>query len=67
MAKVIEEAHEAPSLGGLMVLAFLKVHGVLEPLEMVLRHEEVFAPTYMLASMTISSTISPFVIDDNNS
>ena len=48
MAKVVEEAHEAPSLGGLMVLAFLKVHGVLEPLEMVLGHEEVFAPTYMM-------------------
>ena len=49
MAKVVEEAHEVSSLGGLMVLAFLKVHGVLEPLEMVLGHEEVFAPTYMVA------------------
>ena len=39
MAKVIEEAHEAPSLGGLMVLAFFKVHGVLKPLDlMVLLH-----------------------------
>ena len=47
--RVVEEAHEVPSLGGLMVLAFLKVHGVLEPLEMVLGHEEVFAPTYMVA------------------
>ena len=44
-----EEAHEAPSLGGLIFLVFLKVHGVLEPLEMVLGHEEVFAPTYMVA------------------
>ena len=49
MAKVVEESHEAPSLGGLMVLAFLKVHGVLEPLEMVLGHEEFFAPTYLMA------------------
>ena len=49
MAKVVEEAHEAPSLGGLMVLAFLKVHRVLEPLKMVLGLEEVFAPTHMVA------------------
>ena len=49
MAKMVVEAHEAPSLGDLMVPAFLKVHGVLEPLEMVLGHEEVFAPTYMVA------------------
>ena len=49
MAKVVEESHEAPSLGGLMVLAFLKVHWFLEPLEMVLGHEEAFAPTYMVA------------------
>ena len=49
MAKVVEEAHEVPSLGDLMVPAFLKVHGVSEPLEMVLGHEEVFAPTHMVA------------------
>ena len=49
MAKVVEEAHEVPSLGGLMVLAFFKVHGLLEPLEMVLGHEEVSAPTYRVA------------------
>ena len=48
MAKVVEESHEAPSLGGLMVLAFLKVHGVLEPLEMVLGHKEDLEPTYMM-------------------
>ena len=39
---------EKPSLGGLKVLAFLKVHGVLEPLEMFLGHEEDLVPTYIV-------------------
>ena len=44
----VEEAHEAPSLGDLMVPAFLKVHGVLEPLEMVLGQEKSLHPLIWL-------------------